>query len=93
MKALHESKMHFILKLFSFSHLDCLKSDQHLALQSLKGGVQSCGAELVESAGDAAHGGDLLVAHVLEDLHDDLRRQLHQRDLPPANRAATHHIA
>ena len=62
-------------------YLDCLETDQHLALQSLKSGVQSCGTEFIESTGDPPHGGDLLVAHVLENLDQDLGRQLHQGDL------------
>ena len=76
----------YLVKYFSQSivilltNLDCLKSDQHLALQSLEGGVQSCSAEFIESSTDSSDSGDLFVAHVLEDLDDDLRGELHQGD-------------
>ena len=87
LKLLANLKLLFKIKNFSF-YLDCLESDQHLALQSLKSGVQSCGTEFIESTGDPPHGWDLLVAHVLEDLDQDLGGQLHQGDLTTAAAAS-----
>ena len=49
-------------------------------MQSLEGGVQSCSTEFIESSTDSSDSGDLFVAHVLEDLDDDLRGELHQGD-------------
>ena len=59
-----------------------------MALQSLKSGIQSGSAELVESPGDESDGRDLLETHVVEYLDDDLRRQLHQSYLS----AQSHHF-
>ena len=69
--------------MFTDNHLDSLESHQHLALQSLKSGIQAGSAELVESPGDKSHRGDLLETHVVEDLDNDLRRKLHQSYLSP----------
>ena len=68
-------------KVVELGYLDCLESNQHLALQSLKSGIQSCSTQFVESSADSPNCRNLLVTHVLQNLHDNLCRQLHKSDV------------
>ena len=74
---------HIYYSIQKYIHLDSLESHQHLALQSLKSWIQAGSAELVESPRDESDRRYLLETHVVEDLDDDLGRQLHQSYLSP----------